>query len=494
MVRHGGRRKIRIAAACAALSLLAAACTGGDPAGSPTAASSSLLSGSTGGSVQLKVGVYNIENGGIGVDFSKVVEAAKTGGADVLGVEEATGNIPRLAKQAGYPYYSVREQVISKFPILDDPAAQGEYLLIQLSPGKVVAMENVHLPSAPYGPYWVKRANKDATQIERMETRRKLPSLQPQLDASAALKGAGIPVFLTGDFNSPSYRDWIPSMVGARQYLDFSVDWPISHAVEDAGFVDSYRAIYPDPMKNPGITWWAGRPDAPGWDAQTTASEIVGEPGAQDVSIQVNPWPGDHRSVVSTFQVTPGSMPQMVVADTRRVEIGQPLTVTYHGAAVRIDVVPAADGGAPTETHPVSAPDGTLTVPTDSLSAGAYDVLLFDSQNALISTFPFWAVEPGAHPVVTTDKSTYQVGDTITVAWEQSYGERWDWIGVYRQGADPNIAYYLEWDYTDAAITGSLPIDEGANGRWPLKAGTYSVYLLRDDGYEKDAGVDFTIK
>lgn len=459
----------------------------------------------------LKVGVYNIENGGVGVDFSKVVEAVKAGGADVLGLEEATGNIPRLAKQAGYPYYSVREQVISKFPILDDPAANGAYLLIQLSPGKVVAMENAHLPSSPYGPYWVKRGKKDASEIERMETRRKLPSLQPQLDVSAELKAAGIPAFLTGDFNSPSYRDWIPSMVGTRQYLDFSVDWPISHAVEDAGFVDSYRAIYPDPAKNPGITWWAARPDAPGWDpgardpfdridfvyamhAQTTASEIIGEPGAQDVSVHVNPWPGDHRSVVSTFLVTPATMPEMVVADTRRVEIGKSLTVTYHGTASRIDIVGAADAGAATETHPVSALDGTLTVPTDSLNPGAYDVLLLDSQNAIISTFPFWAVKRGAAPVVSTDKATYHVGDTITVTWDQAYGERWDWIGVYRQGADPNIAYYLEWDYTHATITGSLPIDEGANGRWPLKAGTYSVYLLRDDGYEKEAGVDFTIK
>jgi hypothetical protein len=36
-------------------------------------------------------------------------------------------------------------------------------------------------------------------------------------------------------------------------------------------------------------------------------------------------------------------------------------------------------------------------------------------------------------------------------------------------------------------------LDDSANGRFPLKAGDYSVYLLRDDGYVKIAGADFTI-
>jgi hypothetical protein len=36
-------------------------------------------------------------------------------------------------------------------------------------------------------------------------------------------------------------------------------------------------------------------------------------------------------------------------------------------------------------------------------------------------------------------------------------------------------------------------IDEAVHGPWPLDAGKYSVYLLRDDGYAKEAGVDFTV-
>jgi hypothetical protein len=43
---------------------------------------------------------YNIENGGAQVDFNKTAEAIKKSGADVVGTQEAWGNIARLAKAA----------------------------------------------------------------------------------------------------------------------------------------------------------------------------------------------------------------------------------------------------------------------------------------------------------------------------------------------------------------------------------------------------------
>jgi hypothetical protein len=38
----------------------------------------------------------------------------------------------------------------------------------------------------------------------------------------------GVPVILTGDFNSPSWRDW--------QGRSPAVKWPVSDAPEEAGF------------------------------------------------------------------------------------------------------------------------------------------------------------------------------------------------------------------------------------------------------------------
>jgi exodeoxyribonuclease-3 len=58
-------------------------------------------------------------------------------------------------------------------------------------------------------------------------------------------------VFLTGDFNAPSWRDWTPEMVGERFQIRYAVKWPVSVAVEGTGFVDSYRQVYPNPSVIP---------------------------------------------------------------------------------------------------------------------------------------------------------------------------------------------------------------------------------------------------
>ena len=85
------------------------------------------------------------------------------------------------------------------------------------------------------------------------------------------------------------------------------------------------------------------------------------------------------------------------------------------------------------------------------------------------------------------------MGEPIDVSWHAAPANRWDWVGIYRRGADPNIAYYILWLYTDASVEGSIVLDRAANGPWPLKPGKYSVYLLVDDSYEKIAAGNFTV-
>ena len=166
--------------------------------------------------VSLKVMVFNIENGGTQVSFAKVAQAIKKSGADVAGIEEACGHMPRLARLLGWPYYDRRLQIVSRYPLVDPPGGNGVYTFVQLAPGQVVAMENVHLPSAPYGPNWV-RDGKTRAQVLAMERRVRLPAIQDQLAALPGLAAQDIPVFLTGDFNAPSWRDWTKACVGTRE-------------------------------------------------------------------------------------------------------------------------------------------------------------------------------------------------------------------------------------------------------------------------------------
>ena len=93
----------------------------------------------------------------------------------------------------------------------------------------------------------------------------------------------------------------------------------MSRALADAGFRDSYREVHPDPVAVPGFTWTPGGPesvpnevhDRIDWvlasgRARAVESEIVGERGGPDVDIAIEPYPTDHRGVVSTFVVEAG--------------------------------------------------------------------------------------------------------------------------------------------------------------------------------------------
>ena len=255
--------------------------------------------------VTLKVAEFNIEYGGTHVSFDKVIEAIRRGGAEVVGIEEAQGHTARLARALGWPYYSSRLQILSKFPIIDPPGGDSVYVFIEVAPGQVVAIENVHLPSNPYGPFWVKQGYSRADVIAE-ERKLRLPAVRASLHAAKGLISKGIPVFLTGDFNTPSWRDWTPQMEGVRYQIRYTLKWPVSVAVERAGFVDSYRAVHPSPLRAPGLTWWAARPDLPGWDpgktapedridfvyaagaAEATRSIIVGERGKRRSSLRLH--------------------------------------------------------------------------------------------------------------------------------------------------------------------------------------------------------------
>jgi hypothetical protein len=306
-------------------------------------------------------------------------------------------------------------------------------------------------------------------------------------------------------------------MVGVRPQIRYPVRWPVSLAVERAGFVDSYRAVHPDPVRNPGLTWWAARPRLPGWnpgrdapqdridllysagDAVATDSIVVGEAGSPIADLSVRPWPSDHRSVVSTFTVTPGVPPILLAVDRRLVEVGQEVKVTFHApgsAGVHVAIVPA--GGDPS-TDAVAdlatggAIDGVLTFATGGWAAGDDEAVLLDGSGVELSRIPFWVKEPGTGPEIRTGEAAYAVDEPIEVSWSFAPGERWDWIGVYKRGREPHVAAYLLWAYTRASVAGSLTLDGSANGDWPLGAGRYSVYLLADDGYKLLAASPFRI-
>ena len=335
--------------------------------------------------VDLRVMEFNIEYGGTVVSFDSIVRAVQAANADVVGVEEGFGNVPRLADALGYPYYNVRLQVISRLPLIDAPGGNGLYLFVETAPGQVVALANVHLPAGPYSPNLVRRGAKRSTILE-IERRVRVPAVEPAVTALTGLVDRGIPGLLLGDFNTPSRLDWTPETVGLREQIHYPVNWPTSRFVEDAGFVDSYRVAHPDPVENPGLTWPSGRPHPPDvWspgpnapadridfiytagDVQTLGSDLVGGSGGPDVTIAVDPWGTDHRAVVSELSVQGGVLPTLVAVGSRLVEAGTDQTLTFHGPGgpdQHLVVIPAGEDPAdPIADEPVPGEiDGTVAI------------------------------------------------------------------------------------------------------------------------------------
>ncbi|CAN0442374.1 unnamed protein product, partial [Phaeothamnion confervicola] len=202
---------------------------------------------------------FNVWIGGEQVDFDGLAAAIRQAGADVVGVQEVEGNLRRLAAALGWRYANPRLQIISRYPIIDPPGAGGGYVLIQLAPGAVFGMTNVHLPSDPYGTHAL-RDGAPPDEVMALEEGSRMPPLRATLEAIAPVRDLGIPVVFTGDFNSPSHLDWVGDQgtIGGIERIAFA--WPTTTLMAASGFQDTYRVAHPDPVAAIGYTWPAGYP------------------------------------------------------------------------------------------------------------------------------------------------------------------------------------------------------------------------------------------
>jgi hypothetical protein len=428
-------------------------------------------------------------------------------GADVVGVQEAERNTRRLAGLLGW-HASPRAHVISRFPILEPPHSHGLFTYVEPVDGRVIAVANTHLPSTPYGPYRV-RAGWSHDHVVRLERRLRLAALAPVLHRLPALAAKGIPVFLTGDFNSPSYLDWTPAVVRARKAVPYAVRWPASKALADAGFRDSYRDIHPDPVADPGYTWSPGGPETRKHDfydridwvlhagpSTTVSSLLVGERGNPQVDLAFHrPYPTDHRGVVSAFDLTPAPAPLMVSPRDRRVVSGpRGLPVRFHARGRPHETVSLLRrGGSGTRLRAVSTHhrrDGRLTLRTEGLRPGRYDVVLHDGVgDRTLATAPIWVYRRGSHAQLTTERHRYRVGAPIQVSWTRAPGENLDWVGLFRcHHTCGGPGSYVDYRYTRTAVEGAVAFRAGAflgqgPTSWPLTPGRYVARLLVDDSY-----------
>ncbi len=456
------------------------------------------------GATSLNVMTFNIWLGGGLVDFAKVIEVITKSDADIVGLQEAAGHTAEIAQRLGW-YAEPRMHVISRYPIIAPPAGKGAYVYVQVAPGQVVAVGNVHLPSSPYGPELV-RDGESLADVLANEEETRLSALDSLLPVWKKLIANGTPLFLTGDFNAPSHRDWTAATVGALPHMKYPVQWPVSLAVEKVGFVDTFRAANPDPLVDPGRTWTYGypypriRPDEvvdridlvyASKGSKVTGSRVVGEAGTPDVDISVTPYPSDHRAVVSTVLVDPVEPPPFVAVEEARVERGDPFGVRYRSPGGedtdRLVVVKsgrsAANGRGIMWLPPMEASFyGQVLFGSGNLSPGAYDVVLLTKRDKEVSRSPFWVVAPDARPAVSVKKTIAQ-GKPITLTWNAAPAERFDWVAIYPAGELDLYNAYLAFAYTESTVQGRYTFGRADLGKAMLPPGNYIAMLASDDHY-----------
>jgi endonuclease/exonuclease/phosphatase family metal-dependent hydrolase len=450
--------------------------------------------------LELEILSFNILYGG-SYGFQRVLRVIRELDPDIVGIQEPYGRVDRIAEDLGW-HGSPRLHVISRFPLLEPSGSSGDWGYVEVTPGRVVAIANTHLPSVGYGPYLV-RAGAPVREVLEAERKRRVPWTEDLLDAMSPVLSTGdVPVFLTGDFNSPSHRDWTAEVDAVRKDVRYPVRWPVTVALEDAGFRDSYREVHSDPVEDPGFTWTPGSGFPPRiregevldridyvWatgPVDIVDSQVVGEAGSPYAGIEFDRWPSDHRAVLTTVEVTPAAPGTTITVSDVRLERGDPLEVSFFGAddsTRRVGLL--ADGSTVAERSTEGTSSGSITFETAGLRPGAYGAALLGETGRALAQVGLAVVDPDAPVQIRTHRSRVAVGDPIDVSWRNGPGNRYDWLAVTPAGKGPGS--YMAWRYIDAVVHGTGSIDGSSNGRWPLPPGSYQVHLCVDDSYRCEA-------
>ena len=276
------------------------------------------------------------------------------------GEKEFTARLCRSLKDKGKTYYGINNGtvigILSKYEIKNYkvlPTPTDNYMIkvtVDIR-GQEVTFYSLHLDYKHYacylprgynsGPDWSKLSEpvKDSAVVmkdNRLGTRDEALSVFLD-DAKSEMDRCRV-VVMGGDFNEPSYLDWQENTKDLHSHNGVVANWDCSLMLKNAGYVDTYREKYPDPVDYPGFTFPAANPSAtigqlsfcPEYDErdridfvyyhrsqpiQLLKAELVGPSGSvyfgkkaendsKDVFIEPKGvWPTDHKGNLTTFKL-----------------------------------------------------------------------------------------------------------------------------------------------------------------------------------------------
>jgi endonuclease/exonuclease/phosphatase family metal-dependent hydrolase len=323
--------------------------------------------------ITLKVLQFNIwmEGTEIPNGFDAIVNEVIRNDVDIVTFNEVLNNnnthfndrIIQSLKENGktyYSFYAVDSGILSKYPILNSASIYPEnvdtgsiYKAIIKVGNTKIAIYSAHLDYQKYAPYLPRGYNgNDWTKMEKPITdldsilsntlsSERLAQIKSVIADAEKEFNKGNSVIIGGDFNEPSHFDWNNSTKILFDHNSMVVPWPVSKLLQEFGYIDSYRQMYPNPVTHPGFTYPANNPAADikylTWAPDADEREridfifykpkkglilnqvsIVGPKGSivkgvreEDQSqdnfiLPSGVWPSDHKAVLATFELILG--------------------------------------------------------------------------------------------------------------------------------------------------------------------------------------------
>ena len=210
-------------------------------------------------------------------------------------------------------------RIISRFPIIGiyDYNLYGVGASLILPSDDTLKFISSHLTAYPYGPYSLY----EGYSVEYVLNDEMMYRYQENLDIYNQIiinenNAPHLSVIYVGDHNTPSLLDWGSENI--NQNFGFELDWPVSDFLLNNGFYDSYREVHPSPYDKPGLTWSPGYPknnfdyyeSGDNFDIHDRIDMIYYKNGENKLLHPIDsfvydcdPWPSDHRAVVTEFAI-----------------------------------------------------------------------------------------------------------------------------------------------------------------------------------------------
>ena len=285
---------------------------------------------------------WNMEGQNVGAaELESLAEVVRDSKADVVLVVENYGVQQRLAAKLGAGWYahgySMSLAILSRWPIVrtDSPYMAPWNYLDASGPFNLgfaeLSVEGQRVRCCPLWINWepsessVPVENATVADILRWELSAPRFSNRRVDEIDGILKALRVqiedtdevPLVIGGDFNGPSHLDWTEATKDLHGHGGLVVPWPVSVAMEKAGFCDTFRKLNPDPVRNYGASWRSPTRDDPrdfridfiyskGPKLRPVASEIFHSAWHKPFSWHgkaYGSFPSDHGFVLTSFEL-----------------------------------------------------------------------------------------------------------------------------------------------------------------------------------------------